>query len=215
MSPTIFLVPFLFLLLLLLVPIDVEGGVVLGKRPYVRIVWLFGLIRKDLLDETGSAKEPFSEEHEQLQERETREPPAQATKKEPAGNGQRWSIRDVLSIIRTEGLIGNLKRLLKGLVGALRVRHLRARLRMGFEDPADTGQVAGYLWSAIGYLESLYSFDVKIEPLFCEEAMEGEGNGALRIWPALVVLPLLRFSLSRPTLQATWKAIKITSGKNK
>lgn len=213
MCSTIVLVPVIFFILLLLVPIDIEGRVILGNRPKVRIAWLFGLIRKDLFDETWTGKEPIAQEREQLQKDEAQKLPAETPEKEPESKGQGLSSRDVLSIIRTEGLIGNLKRLLMGLPRALRVRRLKARLRMGFEDPADTGLAAGCLWSMIGYLESHYPLDMRIEPSFCEEALEGEGEGALRIWPALVVLPLLRFLLSRPTLKATWDAIRIITRK--
>lgn len=213
MCPTIVLVPVIFFILLLLVPIDIEGRVILGNRPKVRIAWLFGLIRKDLFEDTGAGKEPIAQEREQLQKEEAQKLPAEMPEKEPESKGQRWSSRDILSIIRTEGLIGNLKRLLVGLARALRVRRLKARLCLGFEDPADTGLAAGILWSIIGYLESHYPLDMKIEPSFCQEALEGEGEGALRIWPALAVLPLLLFLLSRPMLKATWDAIRIISRK--
>ena len=204
----------LFFVFLLLVPIDIEGSVTLGDRPKVRIQWLFGLIGKDLFEETGAGKEPSSEEREELGRREAQKQPAGTPKKERESKGQGWSSREILSIIRTRGLIGNLKRFLKGLAGAIRVKRFRARLRMGLEDPADTGMAAGYLWSMIGCLESLHPLDVRIEPSFHEEVLEGEVEGALRIWPALGVLPLLRFSLSRPMLRAARQAIRIMRKKN-
>jgi hypothetical protein len=204
----------LFFVFLLLVPIDIEGSVTLGDRPKVRVQWLFGLIGKDLFEETGAGKEPSSEEREELGRREAQKQPAGTPKKERESKGQGWSSREILSIIRTRGLIGNLKRFLKGLAGAIRVKRFRMRLRMGLEDPADTGQAAGYLWSMIGCLESLYPLDVRIEPSFHEEALEGVVEGALRIWPALGVLPLLRFSLSRPMLRAGRQAIRIMRKKN-
>ena len=205
----ILLVPALLIVILFFVPIEFEGSVVLGKRPKIRIGWLFGLIRKDLFDETSARKAPSYEEDEKRRERAVQKPPAKVPEKEPEGKDRGWTSRDLLSIIQTEGLIGNLKRLLKGLSCALRVSHLRARFRMGFEDPADTGRAAGYLWSAAGYLESLYPIDVDVEPSFYEEALEFEGEGTLRVWPALVVLPLFRFALSMPTLKTAWKTMKI------
>ena len=72
---------------------------------------------------------------------------------------------------------------------------------------------AGYLGSMIGCLESLHPLDVRIEPCFHEEALEGEVEGALRIWPVLGVLPLLRFSISRPMLRAARQTIRLMSKK--
>jgi hypothetical protein len=209
MFSAIVLVFVLFFVLLLLAPIDIEGSVILGDRPKVRVLWLFGLIGKDLFEETGARKEPDTEEREELRKREAQKQPAGTPKKEPESKGQGWSSQDILSIIRIRGLMGSLKRFLKGLAGAIRVRRFRVRLRMGLEDPADTGMAAGYLWSMIGCLDSLYPLDVRIEPCFHEEALEGEVEGALRIWPALGVLPLLRFSISRPMLRAARRAIRI------
>ena len=207
MFSAIVLVFVLFFVLLLLVPIDIEGSVILGDRPKVRVLWLFGLIGKDLFEETGAVKGPSSEEREELGRREAQKQSAGRPKKERESKGQGLSSRDILSIIRTRGLMGSLKRFLKGLAGAIRVRRFRARLRMGLEDPADTGMAAGYLWSMIGCLESLHPLDVRIEPSFHEEVLEGEVEGALRIWPALCVLPLLRFSISRPMHRAARQAI--------
>ncbi len=207
MFSAIVLVLVLFFVLLLLAPIDIEGSVILGDRPKVRVLWMFGLIGKDLFEETGAVKEPDTEGREELQKKEAQKQPVGTPKKEPESKGQGWSSRDILSIIRTRGLMGSLKRFLKGLAGAIRVKRFR------LEDPADTGMAAGYLWSMIGCLESLHPFDVRIEPCFHEETLEGEVEGALRIWPVLGVLPLLWFSISRPMLRAARQTIRIMSKK--
>jgi len=118
-----------------------------------------------------------------------------------------------LSILQTEGLKDNLKLLLRGMARAIRISYFRASLYIGLEDPADTGLIAACLWSAAGYLQSLYPIEIDIQPSFCQERLDGEGCAALRIWPAFLLLALLRFALSRPSLSASLRIVKMLSRK--
>ena len=207
-------VPILFisLLLLLLVPIDLEGFAVAGCKPEISIVWLLGLIKKKLFPEGETGKETSGESSE-TQKLSHPEPPADLPTEEPERetkrNSSSWSGREILSIIQTQGLAGNLKRLLRDLSHAIGIRYLRICLCIGLDDPADTGLAAGCLWSAAGYLQSLYPVEIEIKPSFCQEVLVGEGRGALRIWPFLVVLSVLRFFLSGPAIRAFLNIIKI------
>lgn len=198
-------------LLLLLVPVDLEGKAVSGKMPDLRVIWLFGLINVELLEERRTAKDGSDEKmrgqnmaaeepgHEEISE----------AKRNAEKDGSGWSSQEILSIFQIEGLMGDLKRLLNGLVYAIRIRYLRGSIRIGLQDPADTGQAAGSLWSVAGFLQSLYPIELKIEPSFSQEVLEGEGQGALRVWPILVAQSLLRFSFSRPALSASMRIIRI------
>ena len=206
------LILFIPILLLFLVPIDLEGFAVAGSKPEISIVWLFGLKKKKLFLEDGTGKETSGESTEK-QELSHPEPSVDLLTEEPQGETERksssWGGREILSIIQTQGLAGNLKRLLRDLVRAIGIRYLRICLHIGFDDPADTGLAAGCLWSAAGYLQSLYPIEIEIKPSFCQEVLEGEGQGSLRIWPFLVVLSVLRFTLSRPAIRAFLSIIKI------
>jgi hypothetical protein len=44
--------------------------------------------------------------------------------------------------------------------------------------------------------------DLRLEPDFAREVLEGEGRGELRAFPLLVLPPLLRFALSPGTVRA-------------
>jgi len=205
---------FVLIFLLLLVPIDLEWRAASGRRPDVSMLWLFGLIKMELLPQKG-IKKPSSEgiigqktaTGEPLQET------AAEAERKTEKDGSGWSGQEMLSIIQTQGLTGNLKRLLAGLVHAVGIRYFKMRLRIGLDDPADTGLAAGFIWSALGCLQSIRPVEIDIEPSFCQEVLEGEGRGALRIWPFLVVLPLLRFFLSMPALRASLRIIKIMKNK--
>ena len=203
-------------LLLLLVPVDLEGRGAFGKRPEIRIIWLFGLIKMELLEERSRGRDrPDEKITEQNTAAEEGQEEISRAEKKAETDGSGWGVQDILSIFQTKGLMKDLKRLLNGLVYAIRIRYLRGCIRIGLQDPADTGQAAGSLWSLAGWLQSLYPVEIEIEPSFSQEVLEGEGQGALRIWPILVALSLLRFSFSRPVLSASLRLIQLVSRKRK
>ena len=186
----------LLLFLLLLTPVDLEGRMVWDERPEtrIRIGWLFGLVHKDLGGE--------EEEGE-------REPPEDDEKKKTNKNKNKKRIdgREVLQIIRIEGMPGRLEELVTGLIGALRIRFFRVHLRVGLADPADTGRLLGLLWSMIAPLEAFFPMDAKIEPNFYEEVFGAEMAGVVRVWPIRAAPPVVRFLLSRPAWKAGWVVV--------
>ncbi len=186
----------LLLFLLLLAPVDLEGRMVWDNRPEtrIRIGWLFGLVHKDLGGE--------EEEGE-------REPPEDDEKKKTNKNKNKKRIdgREVLQIIRIEGMPGRLEELVTGLIGALRIRFFRVHLRVGLADPADTGRLLGLLWSMIAPLEAFFPMDAKIEPNFYEEVFGAEMAGVVRVWPIRAAPPVVRFLLSRPAWKAGWVVV--------
>ncbi len=186
----------LLLFLLLLAPVDLEGRMVWDNRSEtrIRIGWLFGLVHKDLGGE--------EEEGE-------REPPEDDEKKKTNKNKNKKRIdgREVLQIIRIEGMPGRLEELVTGLIGALRIRFFRVHLRVGLADPADTGRLLGLLWSMIAPLEAFFPMDAKIEPNFYEEVFGAEMAGVVRVWPIRAAPPVVRFLLSRPAWKAGWVVV--------
>ena len=227
---SIALISFFLILLLLLIPVDLVGEAAPGRRPDISLVWLFGLIKINLQPQKGTGNGP-SEEKSGIDKKEGREkmihprPPIETSqekaqeegRKEARGEAERkrrgWSLQDALSILQTEGLKDNLKHLLRGMARAIRISYLRAYLYIGLEDPADTGLIAACLWSAAGYLQSLYPIEIDIQPSFSQQRLDGEGCAALRIWPALLLLALLRFALSRPSLSASLRIVRMVGRK--
>ncbi len=227
---SIALISFFLLLLLLLIPVDLVGQAAPGRRQEISLVWIFGLIKINLQPQIGTGNGP-SDEKAGIEKKAGKEktihprPPIETSqekaqeegRKEARGEAEKksrsWSLQDALSILQTEGLKDSLKHLLRGLARAIRISYFRASLHIGLEDPADTGLIAACLWSASGYLQSFCPLEIDIQPSFCQERLDGEGCAALRIYPALLLLALLRFALSRPSLSASLRIVKMMSRK--
>ena len=205
----ILLLLFILLALLLLAPIDLEGRVSIGgDRPEtrMRIGWLFGRLHKDV--SRSDEREPSEKGEEQAPEKGEGE-----VEEDKKPKGGRSSPRIALEVLRTEGFLGNLARLLRGLFGAIQARSLKIDIKLGLPDPAETAEAVGLLWAAMIPLEALTPVSAKIEPSFSEETLAGSAEGRMRIWPIKIIPPLIVFLLSPPIWKAGWKAIRARRGK--
>lgn len=204
----ILLLLFILLALLLLVPIDLEGRASIGggaPQTRMRIGWLFRRLNKDVFS-TDAEREPSAEGEEETPKKGEEEEGGEA-------EGGRGSARVVLEVLRTDGVLGNLARLLRGLIRVVQVRSLKIDIAIGLSDPADTGEALGLLWAALSPIEALTPVRSKIEPAFSEERLEGSFEGRLRIVPLRIIPPLAHFILSPSTWRAGLRAIRAWRGK--
>lgn len=203
---------FVLLALLLLAPIDLEGRVARGgsdPQTRMRIGWLFGHLHKDVFSAAAERKPSMGgEEKKNGEEGAGRD---EGEEKKPKGGLSSSSA--ALELLRTEGFLRNLMRLLKGLFGTVRVQFLKIEIKLGLEDPADTAEAVGLLWAVLIPLESLSPIRSRIVPSFSEEVLEGSFEGRLRIVPIKIIPPLARFLLSPPTWRAGFRAIRARRGK--
>ena len=172
------------LLALLAIPVDFEfslqrregrqkGSVVIG--------WLFGAVRVPLRS------------------------PAQARLERPrtqALDRKHGGARRVISMLQTEGLGRHVLKLARGLLRRIHVRALSLDVRLGLDDPADTGR----LWGVVAPLAALLTLPpvarVAIAPDFAAEIFEVEAQGHLRIIPIQCLAVIFVFVLSPTTLSA-------------
>ena len=71
-------------------------------------------------------------------------------------------------------------------------------LSYGFNDVALTGRIAGALYAIAGALPE--KFQLRQQPIWeADERWEGSVEGALRIWPGLVLLSVLWYMIRRKT----------------
>jgi hypothetical protein len=183
----------LALLALLAVPVDLafrlEGAGPLGGEVAVR--WLFGLVRARI-PVPGARRAPARPE----------------AAPEAAGPGTARAGRTrLLGLARDPAFRRRAWRLAGDLLRAVRVRHLRLRLRLGLGDPADTGR----LWAVLGPLgamaRGLRRAEVRLEPEFGGEALELRADGRVRLVPLRLLALVAAFALSPPALRA-WRAAR-------
>lgn len=171
----------LSLCLVLLLALPVEIIFVLqheeASRRDVSLVCFFGLIRISLRSRSR---------------KQTREKPFRKKPKKTKRSGQ----RKVLSLVRNAYFRQRVLRYARYLFRSINVRTLDLQVRLGLDDPADTGR----LWGVMGPLSALLACcrhaKIRIEPDFAEEICFWESHGRIRVRPLQVILISLSFFLS-------------------
>jgi hypothetical protein len=181
---------FVLIILILCIPFDAAFRVDIYGSPRfsLRLVWLFGLVKKDL---KRGKKKP--------------------SKRKPGG---RRGARDIFKILRTKGLLRQAKTLVTDIFSRLKIRDLSIDLRVGLDDPADTGLLFSVIGPALLFCSPL-TYHLRVQPSFEGEAvLEGYAQGAVRLLPIRFVVPFLRFTFSMAALRAV-KTVVLAKWKRK
>ncbi len=174
------------IILVLCVPVDITFHIDVRGRPKfsLRLVWLFGLISKEV---RRGKKKP--EEKKGMDERKPKE--------------KRRRTKALFQILRIKGLPRQLRELLRDVISSLRIRELRVNFRVGLNNPADAGLLFAVIGPTTLFLGSSRFHQIRIEPSFGDKAVcEGYLHGAVRSQPVRLVVPLLRFALSLAAIRA-------------
>jgi hypothetical protein len=188
-----------FIILVLCIPLDMTLNLDTSKKPKFRLglVWLFGLIGKELGREKKKPKEK-----------------RKVTKEKPKKK-RRIGFKNILKILRTKGLLRRLKDLVRDVLGQLKIKELVVNLKLGLDDPADTGFLFALIGATTPFLNFPSRYQISVQPSFYGEAVfEGYLHGVLRLWPIKLVWPLLRFIFSLATLRAV-KILVLSKWKKK
>ena len=171
----------LFILLVFSIPVDMafDVGGPGAARSRMRVGWLFGLLGKE-----------FGQRRKEPKER------------TPKRKKKRRSAKPFRSLLVTKGVARGLLKLSRRILSGVRVRHLDARLRIGLDDPADTGILYSALWPVLVPLTYNSSAKVRMELTFEEPALDLTGRGRIRVFPIQMVWFVLLFALSPAGLRA-------------
>jgi hypothetical protein len=149
----------------------------------IKLIWLFGIVQVRLpssQEKTSSHKKP-------------RHNKKRKHKKQTQGkNG-------FLATIRQQAIRRQIIKFIHTLWHAVKKRGLMLHLRIGLDDPADTGQLWAIIGPIAGALANSKEIDIHIEPEFSDPIFELESRGTVRLIPlqiiyltiALLLIPLL------------------------
>ncbi|MFC1935578.1 hypothetical protein ACFLX9_02285 [Chloroflexota bacterium] len=176
----------LFFILILSIPIEMAFDT---SRPgaKARVGWAFGLLWKDV---GGKKKKP-------------KRPKKKRPKKKKRGPGAKAS----LTFLETRGIVSGLLKLARRMIGSIRVKQLNAHLRMGLDDPADTGILYSVICPILIPLNYIGSSNVRMDLCFEEAILDFTGQGHVRVVPAQMIWAVLLFGLSPAGLRAIRKAV--------
>jgi hypothetical protein len=161
-----------------------------------RVRWLFGLV------DVGSSRgrQPLS----------ASERPRAATSAHRPARERKSGARVGLAVLRTRGLLRRVGRLALTLGQQMKLETFHLCVEFGFDDPADTGIVYGFL-SPLLMMATTRGLNVDCRPMFLESGLRGTCSGTLHVRPLSLAAPLVAFLLSPPVVRAMrsgWRATR-------
>ncbi len=171
--------------LLLSIPIGLKFNI--SKEPsityHTRLIWLFGLIKKDL---------PGVRKKRRVKK---------VVKAKQKRQFNRRNIIVALKITRIRGLPRHLYRFIKGVIRVIKLDEFELELDIGLDDPAETAFLFMYLGPITVFLNLISSGSIIIRPSVNHPVIYGHLLGRLSVRPILMMPPLLRFLLSWTTVR--------------
>ena len=170
--------------LALSVPVDVVLDLDTVARPKfrVRLTWLFGLVSKEV---RKGEKRPEKKERRR----------------------KRPGIRAIVEILRARGFLSQLQKLIRDTFRCLEIKRLECDLRVGLDDPADTGLLFAVVGPITIFLGNSLFRRIRVWPSFEEAVFEGHAHGVIRVQPIKLFPPLMRFIFSLLTLRVLKKLV--------
>ncbi len=185
------------IILTLCMPLDATLNIEAPGKPKLRLVWLFGLISREL----GRAKKKPKKE---------KQSPKEKPKKKRAPD-----FGTILKILRTRGLPIRITTLVRDILGQFKIRELALNCRLGLDDPADTGLIFALVGTATSFFNLPAKYQIRIQPSFADEPVfDGRLHGVVRLQPVRLVWPLLKFIFSLATLRVA-KILVLSKWKRK
>lgn len=169
----------LFIALMLSIPVDMKFDLATHEhaKAKIRIGWLFGLVWKD------------------IRARKKKKPKEKPKKRRKRG------IKSFLPLLRIKGLPGKILKLVRQILGCLKIKQLDVALRVGLDDPFDTGMLCSVLWPALIPPNPSGTVRFRLEPVFNQFAFEASLQGWVRLFPIQLVWSLVSFVLSATGLR--------------
>ncbi|MDH5638310.1 MAG: DUF2953 domain-containing protein [Nitrospinota bacterium] len=176
----------LLIVALLAIPVEIAFNIQRRETFHiaVSIGWLFGVIRTPL---PNNGSKPSSGQRKEKKGRK-------------GGRG-----RKALSVARNSRFRRRVIRLLRDILGAIRMPGFTLRARLGLGDPADTGMLWGFVGPLVAVLTDVRSAVICIEPEFMYELFEFDCRGKVRVIPIQFVYIAILFILSPITIRMLWE----------
>jgi hypothetical protein len=178
--------------LVLCIPLELVFRTNIDERPKfsLRLIWLFGLVSRELRQTIKKPAKKVAIEYE----------------RKPGDWMQR--LRVTFELLQTKGLLKQLGCSIKGIIRRIKVREFAANLKVGLDNPADTGLLFAFIAPVNLATNYFLPYPVKIEPSFTGGSpITGYLYGAVRLWPIQLAASLIAFAFSLPTLRAAKKLV--------
>jgi hypothetical protein len=168
-------------ILVLLIPFDLTFQFDFYNKPNIslRWAWFFGILSRDLKFGKRRPKQPRARRKFALIE---------------IING----VRAGSQFLEIKGLVSCFIKLIKGIFRAFKISHLDIEFHVGLDDPSETFYIFAIAEPFNWLLSRIQPYPISIRPSFVGPMFEGFASGSVRIYPVLLMSPMVQFVFSRP-----------------
>ena len=183
------------LFFLLILPIEVEFNYnnLNADEKTVRLRALFGLLSKTVYPSDKS------ESHKRKEK-------AEVKKEKKSGSGP----SKIISVLRNGKFLRKTVHTFKKLLFSIKPELKHFHIKLGLNDPADTGIIWGLIGPLSGVLYGFSEKEVVIEPDFLDQSLGLNAEGSISIVPLEILLILLCYLLSPTVIKTYWLDIRGT-----
>lgn len=179
-------------ILLLSIPFDLTFRFESYSRPKfeLRWAWFFGLLSGDF--KPGKRKPGKSKARRKfdlilIQER----------------------VRTTLEFLRIRGLVTQFFIFIKRVWRSFKIRDFEAEFNIGLDDPSETFYLFAITEPFNRLINYVQPYAINIRPNFAEPVFEGYAHGSFRIYPFLLVPPMVQFIFSPPSFRLMGRMVAI------
>ena len=181
----------LFFFLIIPVEAEFKFNNLNGDEKTVRLRALFGLLSKTVYPSDKS------ESHKSKEKTEVK-------KEKKSGSGR----TKIISVLRNGKFLRKTVHTFKKLLFSIKPDLKHLHIRLGLDDPADTGIIWGLIGPVSGILYGFTEKAVIIEPDFLDPSLGLNTRGSISIVPLEILLILLCYLLSPTVIKTYWFDIR-------
>ncbi|MDN5308980.1 MAG: hypothetical protein PWP14_374 [Methanolobus sp.] len=120
---------------------------------------------------------------------------------------KKWTFGKIVHLARM--LFHPILQLVEDILKKIHISEIKCNLLYGFDNPADTGIVSGYVYALRGYLHTQYDrIRLYAEPTFVEEKMDVHMLADISFRIASLVPAVVTFLLNRDVRRVSWALIR-------
>lgn len=152
------------------------------------LVWMFGLVRLPVPVQGG-------------------EESVQANRKSGKSRKSKTKIagpRSLMAVLSDSRIRHRVYRFGKDIFAALHMSELYLRLRLGLDDPAETGVLWAFVGVISAFLSNLKFATINIEPEFGGLLLDLDSHGQMKIIPIELIVLVITFLLSPTMIRGFW-----------
>ena len=181
---------FALLVALLAIPFDIKFDIRRHDKFHsdIAVQWMFGIVKLKIPGQRQRKPD-------------IKPPTARKTKKT---KNKRANVRVTKNLLWNARFRYRFFKFVKDMINTVHIAGFYLRLKLGLDDPADTGRLWAFLGPLAVFISGISNATVTLQPDFQSQIFYLDSSGRIRIVPLQVIFTVFTFVFSPITISAIW-----------